>query len=375
MRNFEAADYQHHNGNPNFLIRSLLKRYDGVITGLQDLIGDDSPSVLFYILARHMSYLLNPQEIITDRNIQWRRKIYPLVKKIGPHFLANPQMIENRFYLRNPMEMNITNDPGITLPDEPVIWAANHGFKDDVLATILVARHSYLLFGSLPQFYNTFDGVIGWLIGSVMVNRKIRSVARTSVEKMVSAMRLGTDCLMCPEGVWNKTPNVLVLDLWPGIYRIACETGAKVVPVVHYIRDCNNETEENPIHTVIDDPIQIDNLSEKAALELIRDTFATWYYLMMEAYGQASRKEALNGSANVTEAWECHLQKRVKTTARYDREIELCADYRSKDIVRPEQVWRPIAEIHHPTTENLMDVAYAKKLLIECAENDFQRRF
>lgn len=44
-----------------------------------------------------------------------------------------------------------------------------------------------------------------------------------------------------PESVWNKSPNALLIDLWLGIYRIACETGAKVVPVVHYIRDCSNQ--------------------------------------------------------------------------------------------------------------------------------------
>ncbi len=45
-------------------------------------------------------------------------------------------------------------------------------------------------------------------------------------------------CLIVfPEGVWNKSPNALSLELWPGIYRIACETGAKIVPIVHYIYD------------------------------------------------------------------------------------------------------------------------------------------
>ena len=87
---------------------------------------------------------------------------------------------------------------------------------------------------------------------------------------------------MFPEGVWNKTPNSLVLNLWPGIYRIAKATGVKVVPVAHYIRDCSDSSKDNKIHTVISDPIRIDDLTEKEGLEYLRDCIATWYYLMME---------------------------------------------------------------------------------------------
>lgn len=67
-----------------------------------------------------------------------------------------------------------------------------------------------------------------------------------------------------PEGVWNKTPDMLILNLWLVIYRIACETGAKVVPIVHYIRNFTGKN--NLIHTVADDSIRIDDFSEQAAL-------------------------------------------------------------------------------------------------------------
>lgn len=71
-----------------------------------------------------------------------------------------------------------------------------------------------------------------------MMNRKVEASRRASIPKAVKAMQLGADLVVFPEGVWNKSPNKLILDLWPGIYRIACEIGAKVVPIVHYIRDC-----------------------------------------------------------------------------------------------------------------------------------------
>lgn len=105
-------------------------------------------------------------------------------------------------------------------------------------------------------------------------------------------MGYGVDLLIYPEGTWNMTPNALSPDLWPGVYRIACETGAKVIPIIHYLRD-NNTSKSNPIHTVVDDPIRIDDMSEQQALSYIRDIFATWYYLMIEAYSKSTRDEIL----------------------------------------------------------------------------------
>lgn len=359
-------------------LQKILQKYDGEITGLKDLTGDDPPSILFYILGNCMSYLLNPdaEAVITEKSVRWRKKAHFIIQTLGSHFLTNPQVFENRNYLKDITQLNVPDDTGITLPNEPVIWASNHGFKDDVLASVLAARrHAYILFGSLPQFFNTFDGITAWLNGVAMANRKLRSSSHASTEKAIRAMQYGADLLIFPEGVWNKSPNALIINLWPGIYRIACETGAKVVPIVHFIRDYNNKLKDNPIHTVIDDPVRIDDLPEQAALELIRDVLATWHYLMMEAYGQSTHDELLSDADTATRAWEQHLIERVATADRYDTEIELCADYRPKGILRPEEVWKAVADIEHLTLENANDVLYAKELVQSAAKNDFQRRF
>ena len=96
---------------------------------------------------------------------------------------------------------------------------------------------------------------------------------------------------------------------------------------------------------------------------------------MMEVYGRSTRLEALDGAGSATEAWEKHLMERVKTANRYDTEIELTADYRPKNITRPEDVWQPIANIKRPNMHNVADVAYAKRLIRDERTNYFQRRF
>lgn len=126
---------------------------------------------------------------------------------------------------------------------------------------------------------------------------------------------------------------------------------------------------------MIDDPIRIDDLSEKAALCYVRDVMATWLYLMMEVYGKSTREVVLNGAVTSGSAWEQELSARVKTADRYDKEIELCADYRPKDIVRPEQVWQTLADIEKVTLKNATYIAYAQNLMDELQKQDFQRRF
>ena len=357
-------------------IDAILKKYDGIITGLNDLTAGDPPSSLFYILADKLSYLMDADAkiAINPKGVARRRKINPIIKTLGAHFLSNPQIFENRNFLRDPNCSDPPPDAKIALPDEPVIWASNHGFKDDGVASILAAqRHAYILFGSLPQFYNTFDGITAWLNGVAMANRKVSASRKASIAKAVRVINCGADLLIYPEGIWNKSPSALAIDLWPGVYRIACETGAKVAPIVHYLRD-NDATKSNPIHTVVDDPFRIDDLTERQALDYIRDAFATWYYLMIEAYGKSSRDEILKGASTAAEAWERQLKERVSGVSRYDKEIERSADFRPKWKVSPQQVWQAIADITNITPQNVGHVLYAKQLVAQCLREDFQHR-
>ena len=355
-------------------IEKILDKAGDNITGLVDLTGDKEPSMLFYLLADKLLYLLdtNPEATISKKGIELRKQLNYLIKLIGPAFLTNKQIIENRNELMNDDK---TPDSGIIIPDEPVIWTANHAFKDDTLATVLaIKRNAYILFGSMPQFYNTFDGITAWLNGAIMTNRKVSDSKHAAIEKGIYAIKNGSDLMMFPEGVWNKTPDKLMLKLWPGIYRLCAETGVKVVPVAHYIKDCTNKEKNNPIHTVIDNPIRIDDLSEKAALEYLRDVICTWYYLMMEKYGKSTREEELKGFTNSKEAWEAKLVDRVSTAARYDTEIEFTADYRPKDE-RIDEIWKSVANIKNITKDNILLVENAKQKIKQFNENDFQRRY
>jgi len=181
--------------------------------------------------------------------------------------------------------------------------------------------------------------------------------------------------ILFPEGVWNKTPDKLLLDFWPGAYRLAKETGCKIVPIIHYLADPHKKYDGNMIHTVIADPISMEGLDEQEGQTILRDTMATWYFYLMEKYGQTTREELLVGFETADDAWESYMEMHTGCARYYDREIELCADYRPKQIVRPEDVWQSVANIQNVHAGNASHVQYARALVEREKRRDFQRRF
>lgn len=352
-------------------ILSKFKNVDSIV----DLVGYDEPSKLFYILANRLYYLLDDdaEKLFSDKSLEIRNYINKIIRLLGPIMLNNRQIFESKNELIG-KKVYDSNSPDLS--DEAVIWASNHHFKEDALGTVLAAkRNAYILFGSLPQFYNTFDGITAWLNGVILVNRKNKNSKKSAINKCIYLVKKKKDLIIYPEGVWNKSPNQLMLNLWPGIYRICKETGCKVIPVSHYIRDCSSSSKDNFIHTVVDNPIRIDDLSEEAGLRYLRDIIATWYYLMMEKYGKSTREEELGSCESSVIAWEEKLKLRISTAERYDPEIELCADFVRKQELEYLKVLRDIANIQDVTVENVHDVTYARKLLNEYNLNNFQRRF
>lgn len=405
------------------LIKNYVYKYRNHLTGFVDFIGDsEAPSKMFLYNLKHYGYLLedDPNKVISKKDVLIRKLIIDkLIKLLGPKFLQNEQIFENRNLLKKepigykkvseastnnliPEDVildtkKVNKDKKIILPKEPVIWTPNHHFKDDVLASYLATmRQSYILFGSMPQFYNTIDGILANLVGSLMTNRKVKSSKKASIEKSVRAYNLGSDILCFPEGVHDKLPNELLLHFWSGVYEIANRTGAKVVPIIHYIVDptLKVSTDINKIHTVVDDPIDITKFSEKSGLNYVRDVIATWYYLMMEKYGKITREElikfyenrALERNKNLEEdlekkeltsheAFELYLEDLLETVDWYDSEIELNYDYQPRDIIRPEDAFSAIANISNSNYNNVWNVIEAKKLVKERKLENYQRRF
>lgn len=380
-------------------IKESVYKYKDYLSGFVDLIGDNpAPSKMFLHNIKHYGYLLqnNPEKVINKESVLLRKYITgQIIKKAGSLFLESKQIFENRKYLLNNSDKK---DNKILVPKEPVIWTPNHHFKDDALSTLIAAkRPSYMVFGSLPEFFNTFNGILAYLEGVLLINRKVESSRKSLEPKIDKAISLGADIFLCTEGVWNKTVNQYLLETWHAVYRRAIENGTKVIPIIHYVYDPSRVIDKkiNPIHTVVDDPIDFTHFSEKEGLKYYRDVMATWYHLMAEKYGQTTREELMEYYANralnyndklskedfekreitAHEAWQVFLLDLLQTANWYDSSIELSADYRDKNIIRPEEAFKSIANINNTKLDNVWNVLEAKKLVKTREIEDYQRRF
>ena len=342
-------------------IKKLISDLGDAVTGLADFFGDAKPSFLFWPMVRLMRPLLScdPDKMISKTSIRIRKILHPILLRLLPAFMKYKQVIERK----------------IEIPQEPVIWCPTHCFEDDIAASIGAARHAYILFGSIPALFNRLDGVGAYVNGVVICYRKVKASKRAATEASAHLLDMGMDLILFPEGVWNKTPDKLLLDFWPGAYRLAKENGCKIVPVIHYLADPHKKYDGNVIHTIIADPISMEGMDEQKGQILLRDTMATWYYYLMEKYGQSTREGLLDGFETADDAWESYMEMHTSCVKYYDREIELCADYRPKQITRPEDVWQSVANIQNIHAGNASHVRYARALVAREKRRDFQRRF
>ena len=85
-------------------IDKIVKRFNTKIKNINDLTGGKEPSKLFFVLARHLDFLLdnNPERCIKESGVKARRFINPIIKKIAPLFLHGKQVFEDRETLMYP---------------------------------------------------------------------------------------------------------------------------------------------------------------------------------------------------------------------------------------------------------------------------------
>ena len=83
---------------------------------------------------------------------------------------------------------------------------------------------------------------------------------------------------MFPEGVWNKSPNLLILDLWNGMYRVAVEHNALIVPI-------SVMEEDGVCYAIQNKPIDVCSLDLNEGKQLIRDSLATAKWEVLEYNG------------------------------------------------------------------------------------------
>lgn len=203
---------------------------------------------------RFLEYLLDndPEIVVNEKGIKNRKVISPLfnamLKILNPYKLE----VERKYELPN---------------DEPTIFVASHGFRDDILNTLLtIDDNVYILFGVIDQFFNTIDGIKLWLSGVIPVDRGNKESRASSKPKMERALNLGANVVDFFEATWNLSDNLLVESPHIGIYDVAEKTKRKLAPITTHVEV---KKFRSVCHTILGERYDITKLTQKRAEETL----------------------------------------------------------------------------------------------------------
>ena len=170
-----------------------------------------------------MSY--NPEDVVSKRGIRIRKIFFPILSKIFP------------LTSKSKLKIIKSYDPfgnEIKVPkDKKIIFVPNHGFKDDIALSLMTAKyHTYSVFASIPDFFYTIDGYALNLFGVFLMDRRDKESKASILPKLDYAFENGLKrVLILPEGVWSKSPNELVLNIWKGAYIAAQKNDTLLMPI------------------------------------------------------------------------------------------------------------------------------------------------
>ncbi len=215
--------------------------------------------------------------------------------------------------------------------DKPKIYACTHiGGNDIQRAFEAIREHAYLFLGDPKEAYIDFTGVILNLNGSICLetdNKEDRSIA---YHRSVELLKKGGNLLIFPEGAWNLTPNLPALKLFPGVVRMANETGADIIPIAI-------EQYDNTFYVNIGENIKNDSIINTEVSETnkrLRDIMATLKWEIWEIFGTVPRD-------TFPEDYDKTFIKTIIDRCDYDFSLEEMLDdvFKDKMIISPEEAY------------------------------------
>lgn len=231
----------------------------------------------YYAIER--KYLYDKGESLKGMN--FRRKIHPILLKV---------MELDRKYI-NHQSLTILKDERVKT-DKPVIFAISHiGKFDYQIVSEAIKDHQIPFAGDPETMYRTLDGAILGLNGIVYCDTEDKTDRFVATNTAEEVLKQGHNLLIYPEGVWNVTSNLLMLPLFPGIIKMAKDTGCDIVPVAieQYDKDFIVNIGKNfKVPDIFDETNEKDYIEKKK--EELRDVMATLKWEIIESLPQEERK-------------------------------------------------------------------------------------
>ena len=188
-----------------------------------------------------------------------------------------------------------------TKTDRPVIYAITHICKYDIeIASEIVHSHYYLLSGDYENMKGTTEEKFLGLNGVVYIREDDRKDRALSKEKMISVLKEGGNIMYFPEGTWNLSPNLPVLQCAYGIIDVAMRSGALIVPI-------GMEQYGNAFHVAVGSYFDVSRYGSDEKTEAIQDLRSAMAALKMDVWASAPQES----SSPSRENFDALIQDRV----------------------------------------------------------------
>lgn len=183
------------------------------------------------------------------------------------------------------------------IPDGAVIFASTHqGILDNFVWIPDCPKHSLLFHGIVPD---KFSLLVQMNTGLIMVSKEKADSENRKGAKLdaISVLLKGHSIYICPEAVWNLSPNRLHLPLNYGFIDIAQKADVPIVPmVIEYTYDTTSEKEKiTRVHIRYGELITVagsDSYADK--LEEYKEKVSTMRWELIEEKGLFLRRDISN---------------------------------------------------------------------------------
>lgn len=195
----------------------------------------------------------------SEKGIAFRKSINYFLKKIVKLAMKNQLIIEEEQQLD---------------PTQQYVFVSTHYFTEDVIGTFVsIDRQVYMLMGTTDQIENNFLMVAAALLGFFHVDRLDSKDRTLCFEKQNKLIDLSTSFINYVGGSWENSENELQPLSFSGPVRTSKQKGVLIVPRAAYF-----VKEEKKIYVRTGQPLDLKDLSEDDANEIIRDTLASMHY-------------------------------------------------------------------------------------------------
>ena len=197
--------------------------------------------------------------------------------------------------IKSKQKLTILNDKR-EYNNKPIVYASTHiGGPDIERVCEAIKGHTYLFLGDPDQLYKDLNGLILFLNGTVFLHTNNKTDRKIATDRAIEILNNKDNLVIYPEGAWNITENLPVMNLFNGTVNIANKTNADIVPIAveqyddNYIVNIGKNIDINKIKHL--------SLSEQS--KILRDEMATLKWEIWESQGVMKRENINDEYINI----------------------------------------------------------------------------